>query len=135
MPKLLEGALAQAIYAGFKGKLLVGTLRRNVPVESAGLDADGDPAATVPRSWPTQGFTDEYSDFSRAQAGIPDTDVKINIFAKSLPAGVRPLKDDMASFTVAGVVSWYQIRRAATDPATALWVCQGFAIPAPPESA
>jgi len=128
---LLDGQLAQAVYLGFKGKLLKGSLRRAGVAESGGLDSRGDPLATDPQTWACQGFTEDYSDYFRATTGVPEGDLKANIFAKSLPAGVRPLKDDQVSFTQAGVTTWYQVRKAATDPATALWVCQAFAIPAP----
>jgi hypothetical protein len=133
VPGLLEGQLAKAIYGGFKGKLLKGQLRRLTPAESAGLDVLGDDAAApVPALYRCEGFTEDYSDFSRAQAGIPEEDVKVNIFAASLPAGIRPLKDDTVSFTRAGAVSWYQLRADATDPAEALWVCQAFQLPGEP---
>lgn len=128
---LLDGQLAQAIYDGFKGKLLKGSLRREVIGDSSGLDELGDPVAAQPTTWGIQGFTDEYSDFFKAQAGIPTSDLKVCIFGKSLPAGVRPQKDDKVSFVQAGVSTWYQLRKATTDPATALWTCQGYVIPAP----
>lgn len=126
---LLDGQLAQAIYNGFKGKLLKGSLRREVLGDSGGLDEFGDPVAPTPVIWTLQGFTDEYSDFFKATAFVPTTDLKVNVFAKSLQ--VRPQKDDKVSFTQAGVVTWYQVRKVATDPATALWVCQSFVCPAP----
>ena len=129
---LLDGYIAAAIYAGFKGRLLKGTLRRNVP--SGNLDDYGDATATSPSTWTTEGFTELYSDFFRAQARIPETDLKVNIFAKSLTSGVRPRKDDLASFTQAGVVTWYQLRNATVDPAGALWTCRAFVVPAPLES-
>lgn len=131
MASLFEGALASAIYAGFKGKLLKGVLRRETASGSAGLDSLGDPLATVVETWACQGFTDLYSAFYRSQAGIPDTDLKANIFAKSLAGGVVPTKDDQVKFTVSGVATWYQVRKVDVDPATALWVCQAFEIADP----
>lgn len=128
---ILDGQLAQAVYDGFKGRLLKGTLRREVIGDSSGLDELGDAVAPEPVSWGAQGFTDEYSDFFKAQAGIPTTDLKVCIFAKSLPAGVRPQKDDKVSLTQAGVTTWYQVRKVMTDPATALWTCQSFVCQAP----
>jgi hypothetical protein len=120
MPGLLQGQLASQIYAGFQGKLLKGTLRR--PAPSGGLDSFGDPNAVQILTWPCQGFVEGYNDFFRLRALIPETDSKVNIFAKSLPAGVAPLKDDQVLFNG----QWWQLRRAQTDPATALWVCQAF---------
>jgi hypothetical protein len=121
---LLDGDIAKAIYAGFKNKLLTGTLR--VETESMGNDEYGDPLATVITTHTIQGFTDEYSAFFRAQSGIPDTDLKVGIFAQSIP-GITPSKDDKVKFRS----TWYQIRKVNTDPAIALWECQSFEIPAP----
>lgn len=126
MPGLLEGQLAKAIYAGFKNKLLTGTLRRVVP--GIDLDDNGDPRDSTIQTWTVQGFTDKYSAFYSAQAGIPDSDLKVCIFAQSIP-GVTPTKDDKALFQG----KWYQLRKVGTDPATALWECQAFEIPVPGE--
>lgn len=117
---LLDGQLASAIYAGFKNRLLKGTLRRRTAVVTMGLDTLGDAIRTTETDYSCQGFVDEYSEFFRATAGIPDTDCKVAIFAKSLPSGVRPLKDDLVRFQSV----WYQLRTVATDPATALWECR-----------
>jgi hypothetical protein len=125
---LLDG-LDRSIYAGFKGQLLKGQLRRLVAAESAGLDAFGDPNAPVPVLYDLEGFTDEYSDFYRANAGIPDTDLKVNVFGAS--CAVRPQKDDQVTFTFKGETTWYQLRKIATDPARVLWVCQSFVIRPP----
>lgn len=128
---LLDGGIASAIYKGFKGKLLKGTLRREQPVGSAGLDSLGDPLATDPLTWACQGFTEDYSDFYRAQAGIPAGDVRVNVFAASLPRGIRPQKDDQVAFVRAGVTTWFQLRKNGTDPAEALWASPGFQIADP----
>lgn len=114
---LLDGQIANAIFNGFKGKLLKGTLRKFVVDQTVGLNTKGDPIAVDPVDYTCEGFVDEYSEFFRAQTGIPDTDCKVCIFAKSLPSGVRPLKDDLAQFQSV----WYVLRSGATDPATALW--------------
>lgn len=121
---LLDGDIAKAIFAGFKGKLLAGEVRR----ESAagGLDEHGDPVAVAVSYTAMEGFTDEYSDFYRAQLNIPDTDLKVNIFAQSAP-GFEPTKDDKVRFGS----KWYQLRKIKVDPAGALWECQAFEIEAP----
>jgi hypothetical protein len=125
---LLSGQLAKAIYAGFKGKLLKAQLRREVIAESGGLDALGDPLATSATLYPCEGFVEGYSAFYRAQAGIPETDSKVNLFASSLAA--RPTKDDKVEIPLASG-QWWQLRKVDTDPATALWVCQAFQCKAP----
>ena len=121
---LLDGQIASAIYAGFKNKLLKGTLRRRTAIVTMGLDELGDAVRTESTDYACQGFVDEYSEFFRATAGIPDTDLKVCVFAKSLPSGVRPLKDDLVKF---GSV-WYQLKIVNTDPATALWECRASKI-------
>jgi hypothetical protein len=126
MPGLLDGLIAKAIYDGFKNKLLKGTLKRISVDPSAGLNARGDPVATIEQTWACQGFVDTYSEFFRTTAGIPDTDSMVAIFAKSLPEGVRPIKDDLVQFaTPIGSNPWYQLRSVGVDPATALWECRG----------
>lgn len=120
MAGLLDGFLADAIYKGFKNKLLIGTLRRMSFVRAEGLDERGDPNRRTPTDYLCQGFTDEYSEFFRATAGVPDTDLKVCVFGKSLPAGVRPQKDDYVQFRS----TWYQLRTVMVDPANALWECR-----------
>jgi len=117
---LLDGFIASEIYKGFKGKLLKGTLRKFVVDQTVGLNTKGDPISVDPVDYTCEGFVDEYSEFFRAQTGIPDTDCKVCIFAKSLSSGVRPLKDDLAQFQFV----WYQLRTVSTDPATALYECR-----------
>jgi hypothetical protein len=128
---LLNGQLATAIFAGFKGKLLKATLWRLVGGDSSGLDGFGDDLDQAPTTWGAEGFTENYDDAYKARAGIPLTDLKVNLFAASLATGVRPQKDDKANIP-AGSAAWYQLRAVKTDPATALWVCQAYACAAPP---
>lgn len=124
MAGLLTGQIAKAIFKGFKGKLLKGELRRENP--TGGLDEFGDPNAVTLTFFSIEGFTDEFSDFYRAQAGIPETDLKVNIFAESSP-GLTPAKDDKVDF----LGRWYQIKKVKVDPAGALYECQSFEIPPP----
>mgnify|MGYP001081321267 CR=1 FL=1 len=76
---------------------------------------------------PMEGFTDNYSEAFMVAAQIPESSVKVCIFAPSLK-GARPGKDDKVKFTRGGVVEWYQIRKAKIDPAGALWECESFMI-------
>lgn len=128
MAGMLTGQLASDLYRAFQNKLLTGTLRRTAP--AAPLDTYGDPTVPAPTFYGIQGFTDVYSDYYRAQAGIPDTDLQVNIFAKSSP-GLEPTKDDIVAFTDSFGTRWYQLRTVAVDPAGALFVCRGFIVPAP----
>jgi hypothetical protein len=123
---LLDGDLQASIYAGFKGKLLTGILRKRATPQSGTLDDHGDPLELVPTDHAIEGFPDNYSALLKAQAGIPDTDLKLCIFGGSIP-GVEPARDDIARLGT----QWYKIRKAETDPATALWVCQASRIETP----
>jgi hypothetical protein len=124
MSGILEGQLAKAIFEGFKGLLLTGVLRRETFGTS--LNSYGDPTGSTVTTYDIEGFTSRYSDFYRASAGIPETDIKVNIFSES-SAGLVPTKDDLVKFS--GV--WYQLRSVAVDPAGALYVCQAFVTDAP----
>jgi hypothetical protein len=129
---LLDTQIADAIYKGFKGKLLNGVIRQVVTPASGSLDELGDPQAGDPIDTDCQGFTENYSAYHRAQAGIPQTDLKVNLFARSMP-GITPSKDAVVKFVRAGVDEWYQLRGPREiDPAGALWVCQAFALPQEP---
>jgi hypothetical protein len=124
---LLTGDIANAVYLGFKGRLLSGTLTRLTP--STTKNDLGDPVSETPTSYTCEGFVDGYSAYIRATAGIPKTDSKVCIFAKSLPAGVRPQQDDIVVFTTrpSGMQSTWQLRPGMTvDPAGALWECQAY---------
>lgn len=125
---LLDGDLATAIYDGFKGRLLSGEVRRKGAAVSGGNDAHGDPIDTDTATWEIEGFRDTYSRFTRAQAGIPDTDVKLSIFAQSAP-DYTPRMDDLVLLNA----QWFRIVGGPIeiDPAGALWTCQGREIEAP----
>lgn len=109
--------IAKQIYAGFKGKLLTGTLSHS---EGSGADEYGDPTSTVTTEYACQGFIEDYSLYYRATAGIPDGDVRIVIFAQSLSA--TPTKDDKITMRD----QQYQIRQVRSDPAQATWELQAF---------
>lgn len=126
---ILDGQLAQAVYAGFKGKLKTGLIRQEIAPASGALDGNGDPIDVSPVFTKIEGFTDQYSAFYKAQAGIPDTDLKVCWFAKSAP-GVTPGRDDKIKIGA----TWYQVRDYRVDPATALWECQSFEIEPPADA-
>jgi hypothetical protein len=130
VPGLLEGQLAQQLYAGFRGKLLRATLRQSTASASGGLDSFGDRIADAIETYPCQGFVEGYDAAYRKRAEIPETDSKVNIFAASLPAGISPGKDDEVQMP-AMTGPWWQLRQVQTDPATALWICQAYQIRAP----
>lgn len=125
MPGLLEGQLAKAIFQGFKGKLLKGTLRRDVVAESAGLDDLGDPNATDPQTFSGEGYVDSKVERFARVAGIPTLDGTVYFFGASLPT--TPLKGDKAFMAS----QWWEVHAVQNDPATALWALGCTSIPAP----
>lgn len=118
---LLTGDIKKAIANGFRGKLLNGTLTK---VNTTGRNpANGDPITTSV-SYPVQGFRDVYTQFYRAQAGIPDEDVRITLIAGL--CGAEPNIGD--KITMSGAV--WQVRKiGGIDPAGATFDLQCFQIP------
>lgn len=117
---LLDGQIAAAIYAGFKGRLLTGTLRRETP--GSGTDGFGDPNPGTTADYTFEGIKESYNASFRASAGIPQTDVRFLIIARSL--SVTPRRGDMVRF---GSGAWHQVREIeAIDPATATYQLQCF---------
>lgn len=131
--------MAGSIYAGFKGKLRKGVIR--VPGAVTGKDAKNRPERDPPALVPFEGFEDDYSDFTRAQAGIPKTSVRLNIFGASIATpGIKPTTDQLcrldfpAANGQAAYVRWYKLRtRINIDPAGALWQCEAEVVEAPPD--
>jgi hypothetical protein len=130
---LLDGGLAKSVYEGFRGKLLPGSLIKTAAPVGAALDSHGDPVSTGAVTVLVEGFSEHYSAFVRATAGIPATDLKLNLFGAPLSAaGVVPFKGDVCSLTRNGVPTWYLITgKCEVDPAGALWVCQAAETKAP----
>lgn len=125
---ILDGDIQKAIYEGFKGRLLKGVVRRYTTPESGGLDPLGDPIDSSDYTeWAIEGFRDEYSHFTRAQAGIPATDYKVCILAGSAP-DLAPRHGDLVRFDPKAGSYWSRLNGEKggikTDPATALWECQ-----------
>lgn len=116
---MLDGLIRSQIAAGFKGRLLKGSLIRTTP--GGGVDEYGDPIKPVTTLHPCEGFVETFSAFYRQQAGIPDTDVKILLIAGLIDT--VPQKDDRVTFRG----KTYQIRRVLDiDPAEASYQLQGY---------
>ncbi len=118
---LLDGEIKRAIAAGFRGKLLSGTLTK---ITTTGRNpANGDPVTTS-ATYPVQGFRDVYSQFYRASAGIPDDDVRITLIAGL--CGAEPAIGDKV--TISGGI--WQVRKiGGVDPAGATFDLQCFSVP------
>lgn len=123
MASLLESEIRRRVASAFRGKLMRGTLRREVPV---GLDANGDLLPPAVQTFTFEGIRSSFDARFAAQAGIPETDVKILIIAGS--CRTDPKKDDLT--LIRG--QWVKIRRILkVDPADAAYTLQGFDVPAP----
>lgn len=120
---LLDGQIRQAIAAGFRGRLLKGTLRTFAVPASTTLDPDGDPYdEPVPTDFPCEGLVAPYDAAYRARAMIPETDVKITLIA-GLTRGI-PARD--SKVRIEG--RWHQVRAVSKDPAQATWVLQAYVV-------
>lgn len=132
---LLDGDLQRAIYEGFKGRLLTGTVRRYSAPQSGALDDRGRPIdGSEYEEWAVEGFRDEYSRYTMEQAGIPATDYKVCILAGSAPSW-SPKLGDLVLLSPATGAYWSRLRGGKggirTDPATALWELQAFPAESP----
>jgi hypothetical protein len=128
MVSLLEGQLKERIAKGFQGKLTLGTLRR---VTTTGLDNKGDETSPVTTDVGFEGIRQSFSALYKAQAGIPETDVKILILLGSITTGVTPRESDMI-YLKAPWNRWHKVRRILeTDPARASCLVQAYEIPTP----
>jgi hypothetical protein len=133
----LDG-MAGSIYAGFKGKLRAGVIRRMGA--GTGLDGHGRPQNAAPIFHKMEGFDDDYSAFRRANEGIALTSLRINIFGASIdpPLPDKPTKDMLvrldypAANGQAAYSRWFKLKeRIETDPARALWQCEAQDAKAP----
>ncbi|RWB66570.1 hypothetical protein [Mesorhizobium sp.] len=121
MASQLEKQLAKTVAKAFKGKLLKGTLRREVL--GTGNDAYGDPNPGTVQTYPFEGIREDYSATFRAQAGIPSTDVRVLIIAGLI--NTVPKQDDQVLIRSA----WHKVRAIESiDPANATYALQCFEI-------
>lgn len=120
MASFLESQLRNSIAAGFKGKLLIGTLTRQV---SSGLNEYGDPVFGVEQSFIVEGFVDEWTSWYKAQAGIPEDDSNIVLILGN--SQTTPVKDDKITFQ--GFPT-FQVRKVKIDPAKASAECQSYKV-------
>lgn len=116
MTSLLSGSLAKTIANAAKTIFLDATLQHDTP--NAGADAF-DPAAPTPATYSCKAIVESYSTYFRAQGLVEQNDRKILILAATL--AITPATGDKIS--VSG--GTYTIVNVGTDPATAVWECQG----------
>lgn len=112
----LLGGLRARVNAAFAGQLIPAELIRKL--SAPGLDPLGDPIVTTTERTAVQAVVDDYSDFFRATAGIPDTDVKLILIGCQ-----QPCKDDIVELCDG---RQYQVRSVRTDPAQAHWEARAY---------
>lgn len=111
---LLDGGLA-AVFGGAFGPLFLdGVLH----VEILTPDGEGGFWSTF-SDLPIKGMVDTYSDAYRAQANIPETDVRLIV----LQFGVDGAPSTDAQITIRG--TRYSIQAIEQDPAQAAWTIRG----------
>lgn len=128
--------MAGSIYAGFKGQLRTGVIRRLAG--GTGLDGHGRPQGSAPAFHTIEGFDDDYSAFRRANEGIPQDSLRVNIFGASITPPIKPGLDMMvrldypAANGAPAYSRWFKLKeRIETDPAKALWQCEAQEAKAP----
>ncbi len=110
-----------AIASGFKGQLRTGTLRR--PGYSSGVDSFGDPIPGTATTYECQGIREDYTALYKAEAGIPDEDVRILLIGGLV--SVEPVQGDQIFIES----KWHEVRRVESiDPAAASYTLQCFEI-------
>jgi hypothetical protein len=115
----LEGALRAQVYKGLRNLFLDATLTKDTP-SSNSPDVDGfDPPAATPTDYPCKGMVEVYSNYDKAAGLVQTNDRKVLILADSI--SVTPRTGDRV--TIRGVT--FNVINVETDPAIAVWTCQG----------
>jgi hypothetical protein len=128
MTSPLEGALKAKIAAAFKGKLTLGSIRRD---GTTSVDGVGDEVPGTPSTYTFEGIRESFSTYTKAAAGIPDTDVSILVLLGSVkPVTIARQGDQI--YLQAPWNKWHQVRRVLEiDPAEASQRLQAYEIPDP----
>lgn len=106
--------IADDVVAALGGELRSATFYHG---DNTGTDAFGNPI-TVWSSYPCEGTRGSYDAEYAGLSGIPRTNVKIEIIARTL--AVTPKNLDRIFIED----SWWTITQLETDPANAVWLCQ-----------
>jgi hypothetical protein len=130
MPSLIaSGKLRKLIAQGFHGQLSQGVLRR---ASNYTMDEFGDTQYDGFVDYPFEGIRDSFDAKYRAQALIPETDVKLLILlgsVKPASANLLPIQTDQV-FIAAPFNVWHQVREILEiDPAGASATLQVYQIP------
>lgn len=125
MASLLPDKIANIVAKEFQGKLMKGTLRREL---ASSVNEYGDPVPNRVSNHTFEGIRDNFTAHYALFYGIPQTDVRILIIMKSIKPATTPQKDDKIFIRN----EWYQVRKVLElDPANASITLQCFSIPNP----
>lgn len=128
MTSLLEGALKTKIAAAFKGKLTVGTIRRET---TAAVNSLGDTITPTVATYSFNGIRETFSARYRVQALIPETDVAILVLLGSVVPATTPKQEDLIYLSTPWN-KWHKVRNILEiDPAGASCKLQVYEVPAP----
>lgn len=127
MASILSGSLARQVDAAFRssGIPITATLKRNT---GSTVNGFGDVVGAW-TEYPCRAFVDDYDAAYKAQAGIPSTDFRVNIWGASL--SVEP---DVNDYVKVLGYDWVKVRQVRTDPAKALFECQVHTVTGDPET-
>lgn len=112
--------IRKAIAQGFKGRLLVGKVRRRTTI----LNDYNDTETLSYADYAFDGHREDFDAQYRALAQIPAQDVKILVILGSTT--IMPTQDDLVQIGGA----WHKVRRVMqVDPASATAMLQAFQVP------
>ena len=115
----LSGSLAATIGAAFNSLFLDATLTRDVEVTDSPDRESFDPADPTQTAYSCKAIVETYSQMFRRDGLVEANDRKVLILATSL--AVTPKAGDRV--TISGVT--FMVMEVETDPAVAVWTCQG----------
>lgn len=122
----LSSQIKKQVASALRGRLLSGTLRRDVP---ASLDSYGDPVPGTAAEYSFEGIRETYSARYRAQAGIPAEDVSFLVILGSVVPATTPAQGDHIKLEN---TDWHCVREVPEmDPAGATAKCQCYAVADP----
>jgi hypothetical protein len=111
---LLDGGLQAIFGQAFGPRLLDATLHKVTLTDDG---TGGFSSASLP--YPVKGMIDDYSDYTRAQLGVPQTDVRLIVMQYGVP--VEPQLQDELTIRDRR----YALSRIKADPANATWTMNG----------
>lgn len=116
MTSPLQGGLARTVGSAFNTLFLDAVLTRDIPRD--GPDP-ADPLPPVPTEFDCKAIVEKYSDYYRTNGLVDAKDRKVLILAASI--STKPQPNDRV--TIQNIT--FVVQNVSTDPAKAVWECQG----------